>query len=150
MKIALGSDHAGFFLKESLKQHLEESRNCGIYDFGIFDRNPIDYPEIALTLSESVVQGHFSLGVIVCGTGIGVAISANKIPGIRAAPCSEPFTARMSREHNDANILTLGSRSVGEGLARDIVDAFIDASFKGERHQRRVGKIKLIEEKYLK
>ncbi len=151
MKIAFGSDHAGFQLKEDLKKYLKEDAQLEVecYDFGVFDENPLDYPEIALVVAESVARGEFERGVLVCGTGVGMAISANKVSGIRAAGCSEPFTARMTRKHNDANILTLGSRAVGPGLAQEILEAFLATPFEGGRHLRRVGKMGLIEEKYM-
>lgn len=149
MRIALGSDHGGYNLKEVVKKHLDEL--CIEYkDFGCNNCNSVDYPDYGLTVSEQVISGQFDRGIIICGTGIGISISANKVPGIRAAVCSETFSARMSRMHNDANILALGERVVGPGLALEIVDAFLKEEFQGGRHAIRVGKIADIEKKYCK
>ncbi len=152
MKIALGSDHAGYKLKEYIKEHLQNSgeKKYTCYDFGAFDEKPVDYPDIALALAESVSRKEFDLGILVCGTGAGVTVTANKVSGIRAALCSETFTARMARKHNNCNILALGARATGPGLAQEIVEAFLASSFEGGRHQRRLEKIYLIEKKYLK
>lgn len=144
MKIALGCDHAGYRLKEAVKNHLQ-NKNREIYDFGTFDETSIDYPDIAYTVAENVALGEFDFGIIVCGTGVGVSITANKIRGVRAALCGDTFTARSAREHNNANILTMGARVTGSGLALDIVEAFLDAEFSGGRHHTRVEKIKLYE-----
>ncbi|MFY9114440.1 MAG: ribose 5-phosphate isomerase B [Dethiobacteria bacterium] len=145
MKIALGCDHAGFKLKESVQEHLL-GKDIYVYDFGTFDESPIDYPDIAYTVGKNVLDGKFDFGIIVCGTGVGVSITANKIRGIRAALCGDTFTAHAAREHNDANILTLGSRVTGTGLALDIVDTFISTAFAGGRHLERIKKIQLYEE----
>lgn len=149
MKIALGSDHAGFPLKKEIMKHLEE-RNIEFKDFGTFSEESCDYPDYGQKVAEEVASKNFEFGIIVCGTGIGISISANKVPGIRAALCGDTFSARATRQHNDANILALGQRVVGTGLALDIVDAFLDAKFLGGRHKRRVDKISKIEEKYYK
>ncbi|HPT33077.1 MAG: ribose 5-phosphate isomerase B [Dethiobacteria bacterium] len=144
MKVALGSDHAGFLMKEEIKKHLTEQKlEC--FDFGTFCENPVDYPDIALPVVEAVRSGSADFGILVCGTGVGMAIAANKYRGIRAALCSDTFTARCSREHNDANILALGARVIGSGLALEIVDIFLNTAFQGGRHQRRVEKIALAE-----
>jgi len=149
MKIALGSDHGGYNLKEVVKKHLDEL--CIEYeDFGCSNCNSVDYPDYGLKVSEQIISGQFDRGIIICGTGIGISISANKVPGIRAAVCSETFSARMARMHNDANILALGERVVGPGLALEIVDAFLKEEFQGGRHAIRVGKIADIEKKYCK
>jgi ribose 5-phosphate isomerase B len=148
MRIALGSDHAGYNLKETVKKHLEE---LGIEykDFGCTGCNiSVDYPDYGLAVAEAVVSGEYERGIIVCGTGIRISISANKVPGIRAAVCSDTFSAKACREHNDANILAMGERVVGSGVAIDIVDAFLKEEFQGGRHTDRVEKIKKIEEKY--
>lgn len=147
MKIALGSDHGGFHLKQVVKQHLDEL-NIEYKDFGCLSCESVDYPDFALPVAEAVARGEFDRGILICGTGIGVSIVANKVPGIRAAACSDTFCARMSRMHNDANVLTMGERVTGPGLALDIVDAFLKGEFQGGRHSIRVGKIKKIEEKY--
>jgi len=149
MKIALGCDHAGFSLKEAVKRHLQEN-DVYVYDFGTFDENSIDYPDIAFTVSNSVLEGEFDRGIFICGTGVGGAMVANKIPGIRAALCENTYTARMSREHNNANVLCMGSRVTGSGLALEIVDTFLKTPFQGGRHQQRVAKIELYENRYCK
>lgn len=147
MRIALASDHAGFALKEEVRKYLEEKKRS-YQDFGTYDTTPVDYPDIALPVAEAVKNGEFDRGVLLCGTGIGVSIAANKVPGIRAAVCHDTFTARSSREHNDANLLVMGGRVVGPGLARDIVDVWLSADFMGGRHARRLEKIRAIENKY--
>ena len=149
MRIALGSDHGGLSLKKEIIKHLK-SENIEITDFGTHTEDSCDYPDYALKVAEEVVAGNFELGILVCGTGIGVSICANKVPGIRAALCGDTFSAHATREHNNANILTLGERTIGTGLAIDIVDTFINAKFLGERHQRRIDKITEIEKKYSK
>jgi len=144
MAIALGSDHAGFALKKLIGEHLE-AKGMEVADFGTFSESSVDYPDIALPLIAAVAAGDYPLGILVCGTGIGMTIAANKYPGIRAALCGDTFSARCAREHNDANILTLGARVVGPGLALAIVDAFLESSFQGGCHQRRLEKIAFIE-----
>ena len=144
MKIAVGADHAGFRLKERLVRLLEgEGHQVG--DRGTFSEESVDYPDFASAVAADVAAGEAELGVLVCGTGVGIGIAANKVDGIRAATCNDLFTARKSREHNDANILALGSRVVGSGLAEDIVKTFISTGFEAGRHQRRVGKISSLE-----
>ncbi len=145
VKIVLASDHAGFDLKERIRRDLEE-RGEHLFDLGVFDEEPVDYPDLALRAAQGVRSGEFDLAILVCGTGIGVSITANKVQGIRAALCSDCFSARCAREHNDANILALGSRVVGPGLALDIVRTFLKTSFAGGRHQRRVEKIHAAEQ----
>ncbi len=149
MKIALGSDHGGLNLKKEIIKHLE-CKNIEVTDFGTYTEESCDYPDYALKVAEEVAAHNFELGILICGTGIGISISANKVPGIRAALCSDTFSAHATREHNNANILALGERVVGRGLALDIVDAFINAKFEGDRHQRRIDKITEIEKKYSK
>ena len=143
-RIALGADHAGFPLKEELKAHLED-RGITYKDFGTYSPEPVDYPDIALKVAEAVARGRFERGILICATGIGVSITANKVPGIRAALCHDAFSARYSRAHNDSNILTLGGRVIGAGLAREILDIWINTSFDGGRHQTRIEKIKKLE-----
>jgi ribose 5-phosphate isomerase B len=147
MRVALACDHGGFRLKNDIAGFFKE---CGIAysDLGTFSEDPVDYPDIALRVTEAVQSGDFDRGVLCCGTGIGVAIAANKVPGIRAAQCHDTFSARAAREHNDANILTLGERVIGCGLARDVVKVWLEAEFQGGRHATRVNKISLIEQKY--
>ena len=143
MRIALGSDHAGYCLKQSIVHHLK-TKNIMYTDFGTFCETPIDYPEISYPVIQGVISNEYTFGILVCGTGVGVSMVANRFQGIRAALCGDPYTARCSREHNDANILTLGSRVIGPGLANEIVDIFLQTSFKGGRHQRRLDKIRLL------
>lgn len=147
MKIALGSDHGGFKLKREIAKHFE-TKGVEFEDFGTYTEESCDYPDFALKVAEEVVGKRFDLGILVCGTGIGISIAANKVKGIRAALCSDTFSAHACREHNDANILTIGERVVGVGLALDIVDTFLNAKFEGDRHLRRVNKIADIEKKY--
>lgn len=145
MKVALGSDHAGLALKELIKEHLE-AKGIQTTDFGTFCENSVDYPDIALPLAEAVASGEPPRGILICGTGIGMAIAANKYPGIRAALCGDSFSARCAREHNDANILSLGARVIGPGPALEIVDAFLESPFQGGRHSNRLEKLAYIEE----
>jgi ribose 5-phosphate isomerase B len=146
VRIALGSDHGGFVLKEEIKTYLEKNR-IEYKDFGTHTTDSCDYPDIALPVAKAVAAGDFERGILICGTGIGIGIAANKVPGIRAALCHDTFSAKASREHNDANILTLGERVIGRGLALDIVDLWVKTSFTGGRHQKRVDKIREIENK---
>ncbi len=139
--IAIGSDHGGFELKEKLMEHLSE-RGLEYKDFGTYDKASCDYPEYGKAVAHAVASGEYERGIIICGTGIGISISANKVPGIRAALCTDCFMAEATRLHNDANILALGGRVVGEGLALKIVDTFLDTPFSNdERHIRRISKI---------
>jgi len=144
MKIATGADHGGFELKAQIVEHL---RKLGheVEDFGTAGPESVDYPDYARLVARAVVAGECDRGILVCGTGIGIGIAANKVAGIRAATCTETYSARMSRLHNDANILSLGGRVVGVGLALDIVDIWLNTEFEGGRHARRVGKIHEIE-----
>ncbi len=145
MTIALGADHAGFQLKESLKALLQ-ARGLDFRDFGCHSPIDTDYPDIAEQVSLAVARGEAQRGILVCGTGIGSCIAANKIPGVRAALCHESFTAVASRSHNDANVLCLGARVLGEQLAGNIVQAWLDTEFSGEeRHRRRLAKIAQLE-----
>ena len=143
--IALGSDHAGYPLKEHIKKHLIE-KGIEIIDMGCFSTDSAHYPEYGEKVARAVTGGRADLGVIVCGTGIGISIAANKVSGIRAALCTDSYMARMARLHNDANILALGARVVGMGVAEDIVDTFIHTSFEGGRHSERVDMIMRIKE----
>lgn len=149
MKIAIGCDHGGFNLKNAIIKHLK-SKKIDVKDFGTFNTDSCDYPDIAIVVAEEVAAKNFDFGIVVCGTGIGISISANKVPGIRAAVCSDTFSAHATREHNNANILALGERIIGIGLALDIVDTFLNSKFEGGRHQNRIDKITKIEEKYFK
>ena len=138
--VGLGADHAGFPLKEDLKAWLI-TRGYDVVDFGTQSADAVDYPDYAAAVASAVTAGKADFGVLVCGTGIGMAIAANKLPGIRAAACSEAYTARMSREHNDANILALGARITGRDAAIEILETWLAAAFAGGRHARRVDKI---------
>ncbi|WP_053954745.1 ribose 5-phosphate isomerase B [Inediibacterium massiliense] len=145
--IALGSDHGGYNLKETIKAYLEEN-NIPCKDFGTNSTESVDYPEFGAKVAEAVVSKECEKGIICCGTGIGISISANKVPGIRCAVVSDTFSAQMSREHNNANILALGERVIGKGLALEIVKVWLSTEFAGDRHQRRIDKITDIEKKY--
>ena len=140
MKLALGSDHGGYRLKEVLKEHLL-SNGYEIEDFGTTSEESVDYPEYGKKVAKYVVSGNADYGIIICGTGIGISIAANKVKGARAALCHNMWTAKLTREHNDANILALGARVIGEGIALDIVDTFLTTEFEGGRHQKRIDKI---------
>jgi ribose 5-phosphate isomerase B len=140
MRIVCGSDHAGLRLKQELKKHLEE-KGITVHDVGTHAAESVDYPDYAVQVAKAVAAGDADLGLLVCGTGIGMSMAANKIAGVRAASVSDTFSAHASREHNDANVLCLGERVVGPGLAKDIVDTFLGASFAGGRHAPRVAKI---------
>jgi ribose 5-phosphate isomerase B len=142
--IALGSDHAGVQLKAAIGQFLRE-RGLEVEDLGTHDESSCDYPDYAEKVGRAVASGRAERGVLICGTGVGISISANKLPGVRAALCGDTFSARMSREHNDANVLCLGARVVGTGLALDIVATWLGAAFEGGRHQRRLDKIAALE-----
>ncbi|MEA4919627.1 MAG: ribose 5-phosphate isomerase B [Clostridiaceae bacterium] len=149
MKIAIGSDHAGFSLKEALKKHLEEN-GVTVIDKGTYDAASCHYPIYAEAVSKAVLSGEAERGILVCGTGIGMSISANKINGIRAAALSDCFTAEATRKHNDANILCLGERTVGPGLAFKLADIFLATQFEGGRHQTRVDMMMALENKTYK
>ncbi|MCD6336461.1 MAG: ribose 5-phosphate isomerase B [Candidatus Latescibacteria bacterium] len=144
MKIAIGSDHAGFGLKEQIKVFLS-ARGAVWEDFGTDSEDAVDYPDYAFPVAQAVVRGTFDLGILVCGTGIGMSIAANKVRGIRAALCLSPEMAAMARRHNDANILTLGGRILSSKVAMDIVATWMSTAFEGDRHARRVGKIRSYE-----
>ncbi len=144
MRVAMGSDHGGFNLRLVIKAHLIE-KGYEVIDFGCETKDSVDYPDYALIVSNAIISGDCELGVLVCGTGLGISIAANKVKGIIAAPVSDTFSAEMARRHNNANIIALGERVVGEGLALKIIDAFFEAQFEGGRHTCRVDKIKNIE-----
>ena len=145
MKLAIGSDHGGFRLKEPIKTYLL-AHDYEVTDFGTESEDSCDYPDFALPVAEAVAKGEYDRGILICGTGIGIGIVANKVKGVRAALCHDTFSAEACRNHNDANILTMGERIVGEGLALKIVETFLNSDFEGGRHQRRVDKIKALEE----
>ena len=146
MKISMASDHGGFELKESLKQWLTEQGH-EVCDYGCHSKDSCDYPDFAGPAARAVADGACERGIVICTTGIGVSISANKVKGVRCALCSEPWSAEMTRRHNDANMLALGAGVVGALLARQIAAAFLAHDFEGGRHQRRVDKMMALEER---
>jgi len=145
-KIALGSDHAAVKMKAAVKNHLE-TRGCVVLDLGTYTTESCDYPDFAEAVANEVVSGRYQKGIVICGTGVGICIAANKVKGIRCATCNDLFTAEMTRRHNDANMLAFGARVVGVDVALRIVDTFLDSPFEGGRHQRRVDKIMAMEKK---
>lgn len=147
--VAVGADHGGFPLKEEVKQHLTRL-GYRFHDVGTFSTEPVDYPDIALAVARAVAAGDARFGILVDGAGIGSAIAANKVKGVRAAECADGAAAKNAREHNDANVLTLGARFVDVGRMHEVVETFLTAACTEERHARRVEKIKAIEESYLK
>ena len=140
MKIAIGSDHAGFRLKEIVKNFLQ-TKNIEVEDFGTHTEESVDYPDYAFKVGEAVARKDFDFGILICGSGIGMSIAANKVKGIRAALCNDLYSAHVSREHNNANILCMGGRVIGEEVAKEIVSVWLNAKFEGGRHERRVNKI---------
>jgi len=138
MKIAIASDHAGFALKEKIKKFLTTHN---VTDFGAVDSNSVDYPDTGLKAAQAVSNGNCQRGILICGSGIGMSIVANKVPGIRAALCQTKQFAQLSRLHNDANVLVLSGRFISEYLAKDIVDVWLKTEFEGGRHQKRIDKI---------
>lgn len=152
MKLAIGCDHGGVNLKEAIINYLN-SKGVEFKDFGVNKGEACDYPDVALEVAEEVAAKKYEFGILICGTGIGISIAANKVPGIRAAVCGDTFSAHACREHNDANILALGERVIGAGLALDIVEMFLKSGKDepiGERHLKRISKITAIEKKYNK
>jgi len=149
MKLAIASDHGGFHLKNATLNYLT-SRKIECSDFGVADENSVDYPDFAAKVAEEVSKGRYQGGILVCGTGIGMAITANKFRGIRAAVVTDPYTARMSKEHNDANVIALGGRVLDEAKALQTVGAWLDAKFEAGRHERRLAKIQEFEDKNFK
>jgi|TARA_Y100001970_G_scaffold274569_1_gene374525 ribose 5-phosphate isomerase B len=141
--IALGADHAGFALKQVIARHLSDEGH-EVVDCGTHDESRVDYPDYGAAVGMTVINGDAECGVVVCGSGIGIVMAAGKVTGIRAATVHDMTTARMSRQHNDANVIGIGARMVGEQTALDIVDAYLDASFEGGRHQGRVEKLNAI------
>lgn len=144
MKVAVGCDHGGLHLKEEIKELLSDLGH-DVKDFGTYTSESCDYPDIAVPVANAVISGEMDRGILICGTGIGIGIAANKIKGVRAALCHDSFSAKYSRAHNDANILTMGERVIGPGLAKDIVTIWMATDFEGGRHERRVEKIKALE-----
>jgi ribose 5-phosphate isomerase B len=144
VRIAIGSDHRGFALKDALKELLAELGHEWV-DFGCQTEEPVDYPDIARPLAEAVAGGEYERGILICGSGVGMSIAADKVKGVRAALCENSFTARLARRHNDANVLCLGSWCIGQGLAEDMVRVFLSEDFEGGRHARRLEKIRAME-----
>lgn len=144
MKIAIGCDHGGFEHKNAIAEHLKD-RGFQVVDCGIYENKSVDYPDIAVKVCEHITSNECEFGILVCGTGIGMSLAANKVNGIRAACCSEHFSAKYTRLHNNSNILCLGGRVIGVGTALELVDLFVDTGFEGGRHQARVDKITAIE-----
>lgn len=145
VKLAIGADHGGVELKQEIVKFLQLIKNIEVSDYGTTTRDSVDYPDYGRTVSEAVSQGTADRGILICGTGIGMSIVANRFPRVRAALCHDNFTARMSRLHNDANVLVMGERVIGRGVALDIVKAWLETEFEGSRHQRRLDKIREIE-----
>jgi ribose 5-phosphate isomerase B len=149
MRVALAADHAGFALKERLRRHLV-GRGFEVDDLGGHDERPSDYPDFARAVGDAVAAGRAERGVLVCGSGVGVAVAANKIPGVRAAMCHDHYSAHQGVEHDGLNVLALGARVVGEALAQELVEAFLAARFSGEeRHVRRLAKLTALEAEHL-
>lgn len=146
MRIAVGADHGGYALKQEIAEYLI-AQGHQVQDFGIHSAEPADYPDVAAMVARAVAAGEADRAILVCGTGIGMSMAANKIPGIRAAVCTDCYMARMAREHNDAHILCLGGRVLGIGSALEIVQTFLSSEFSGGRHARRVDKISALEGK---
>lgn len=144
MKIAAGADHAGYEAKEHLKRFLA-GRGHEVDDLGTHGSGSVDYPDFAARVAKAVARGEAQLGVLVCGSGIGMSIAANKVPGIRAAHCTDSYQARVARQHNDANVLCMGSRVSGPGVMEDTVASFLESAFEGGRHAARVEKIQRLE-----
>jgi len=145
MKVALGSDHGGFELKEAIKKHLNR-KGIEFADYGTFNNESVDYPDYGRITAEAIMKEECDRGIVVCGTGIGISLAANKVKGIRCALVSEEYSARMAKAHNNANMIAMGGRVIGEGIAIGIVDAWLETEFEGGRHERRVEKIMEIEE----
>jgi ribose 5-phosphate isomerase B len=143
-KIAIASDHGGFYLKKSVIAHLEMD-SWEIDDLGTSNEDSVDYPDYGVKLAESIISKNVERGIVICGTGVGMSIVVNRFPGIRGTLCSDVYIAKMCREHNDSNILIMGGRVIGEGLAFEIVDTWLSTAFEGGRHQRRLDKINEID-----
>ncbi|EAM4685258.1 bifunctional allose-6-phosphate isomerase/ribose-5-phosphate isomerase RpiB [Salmonella enterica] len=143
--IAFGCDHVGFILKQEIVEHLT-LRGIAVIDKGTWSSQRTDYPHYASAVAQAVAAGEVDGGILICGTGVGISITANKVAGIRAVVCSEPYSAQLSRQHNNTNVLAFGSRVVGGELAKMIVDAWLDVTFEGGRHQKRVDAIMAIEQ----
>jgi RpiB/LacA/LacB family sugar-phosphate isomerase len=149
MRIVIGSDHAGFSLKEDLNAYIRQLGHQ-VVDVGTHDTEPVDYPDYAETLGKTVIDGHADRGVLICGSGVGASVAANKLPGIRAGLCHDTYSAHQGVEHDNMNVLVLGGRVIGPALARELVTTYLKATFSGEaRHQRRLEKVHSLEERYM-
>jgi ribose 5-phosphate isomerase B len=146
MKLAIGCDHGGFELKEEILKFIKTVANIQVSDFGPATKESVDYPDFGAKVAEAVSTGAMDRGILICGTGIGMSIVANRFPNVRAALCHDHFTAQMSREHNDANVLVMGERVIGKGVALEIAKTWLDTEFAGGRHQKRLDKIRDIEQ----
>src|SRR5215469_2136120 len=147
MKIAIGADHAGFELKEQVKAHLQLKHE--VVDLGTHSTEPVDYPDFAEAVGLAVRDGKAERGILLCGSGVGASVAANKIPGVRAGLCHDHYSAHQGVEHDDMNVLVMGGRVIGESVALELVDAFLDSQYTGEaRHQRRLDKVKAIERRF--
>ena len=150
MRVAIGADHAGFQMKQVISEHLQSAGHT-IIDVGTDSDAPVDYPDYAEALAKIVLDGKAVRGVLICGSGVGASVAANKIPGIRACLCHDSYSARQGVEHDDINVLVLGARVIGSALAKELVDRFLASQFnREERHRRRLGKIKALEQRYQK
>jgi RpiB/LacA/LacB family sugar-phosphate isomerase len=148
MRIVIGSDHAGFELKKVVSRLLEEE-NLEVIDVGSYNTDPVDYPDYAEAIGLAIMEGRADRGVIICGSGVGASVAANKLPGIRAGLCHDTYSARQGVEHDDMNVLALGARVIGPELARELVLAYVRANFTGEeRHRRRLAKVQALETRY--
>ena len=146
MKIAIGNDHVAVEMKQQITQHLQE-KGIEVVNYGTDSSERCDYPVYGEAVANAVAKGEADCGILICGTGVGISLSANKVNGIRAVVCSEPYSARLSKQHNNTNIVAFGARVIGIELAKMIVDEWLNAEFEGERHQKRVDMIAAIEEK---
>lgn len=150
MRIVVGSDHAGFKMKRKIVKRLLEEGNLEVMDVGTYDTDPVDYPDYAEAVGLAIREGRAERGILICGSGVGASVAANKLPGIRAGLCHDTYSARQGVEHDDLNVLTLGARVIGPELAGELVIAFARAAFSGEeRHCRRLAKIQALETRYL-
>ena len=148
MRIVIGSDHAGFELKKVVGRLLEEE-NFEVIDVGSYNTDPVDYPDYAEAIGLAIREGRADRGIIICGSGVGASVAANKLPGIRAGLCHDTYSARQGVEHDDMNVLALGARVIGPELARELVLAYVRANFTGEeRHRRRLAKVRALEDRY--
>lgn len=149
MKIIIGSDELGYDLKEIIKNHLTD-KGIEVVDAGVYDKNPVDYPDIALSVAQRIANNEFERGILICGTGIGMAITANKVPGVRAAQCHDIYSAERARKSNNAQIMTMGALVVGVELAKKLVDVWLESEFQGGRSIRKVDKINNVDKKFRK